>query len=342
MVGHAMLAFAFFTLGARTLGSDRDHALALGVIAGGFAAVPDVDMAYAVVGATQSQLFNVWAVTEAFWRSSQAVHRTITHSLVIAIPAALAFAVSTVGTGNRPIERPRSEWFRSISRMTGGAVLVGLIAIALVQNGVLGAIVMSLFILTGLVVAIFARYVFDLTTRAVFTTALVGLASHPFGDVLTGSPPAFFYPLDSTLVAERLTLMADPTLNLLAIFGVEIATLWMAAIVFFDLTDRRLSRHIDVRATFGAAYAVAVFVLPAPTLSVSYHFVFSVLAVGVIGVTPRSLPRPERQFPPSTFTRPTREDVLTATLTALAAISLAVSAYTVAYLTRSSLTQPFF
>lgn len=341
MVGHAMVAFALVAFGARTLGFERDRALALGVIAGAFATVPDVDITYAVVGAARAQLFDVWALTDAFWRSSQVVHRSITHSLIVAVPAALAFALSTVDDGTWTIDLPGRNRSLALAPLVGGVVLFGLVAVAMGESGPLGGTIMLVFALAGLAVATLGRRVYGLSSRAVFVTALFGLASHPFGDLFTGSPPAFLYPFDATLVAHRLTLATDPTLNLLAIFGVELATLWLAASVYLTLTERRLPNHVNPRAALGVAYAVAAFVLPAPTLSVSYQFVFSVLAVGVVGVTPRSVPRPEWEFPTPTVSRPSRDNVLTAALTALTAVTLAATAYTAVYLTQPFLTQPF-
>jgi hypothetical protein len=71
------------------------------------------------------------------------------------------------------------------------------------------------------------------------------------------------------------------------------------------------------RAALGAGYAAAVFAVPAPTLHVSWPFVFSVLGVGVIGapVGRSGLYR--------TRWRPVA--------TALAAVTVAAVAYTVAY-----------
>lgn len=341
MVGHAMLAFALVAPLALALGYDRERALALGVVAGAFAAVPDVDMAYAFLGAAQAQVADVWAVTEAFWRSSRAVHRSITHSLVVAVPAALAFAwsVSAAGGEAEPRETgrgyplPGSTHTFSRRQVIALAVLAGLVGVAFLENGPLGAAILTVFAVAGVAVAGVARRRAGLSAGEILAVGLVGLLSHPFGDVFTGSPPDFLYPLDVTLLDGRVALAADPTLNLLAIFGLELATIWLAAVAFCRLTGRRPREHVDVRATLGAAYGVAALVLPAPTLSVSYHFVFTVLAVGTVGVAPLGMPV-SRLRRPTALLRPrlpTADDALSAALTGLAAVTFGAAAYAAGY-----------
>lgn len=341
MIGHAMLAFALVAPAALALGYDRERALALGVAAGAFAAVPDVDMAYALLGAAQAQVTNVWAITSAFWHASYGVHRSITHSLVVAIPAALAFAWSASAANGRGdaiaiggLEMPRS---RPLSIPLGLALvlLAGLVGVAFLESGPLGGAVMTIFAVAGVAVARIARLRADLSAREILGVALVGLLSHPWGDLFTGSPPDFLYPFEPVLVESRIALVSDPTLNLLAIFGVELATIWLAAWVFCWLTERRIGEYVDARATLGAAYGAAAFVLPAPTLAVSYHFVFSVLAVGSVGMAPRQLPIDRLRRSTGArplLSRPDAEDCLCGVLTGLLAVTLGAAAYAVGYL----------
>jgi hypothetical protein len=76
-------------------------------------------------------------------------------------------------------------------------------------------------------------------------------------------------------------------------------------------------------------------VLPAPTLSVSYHFVFSVLAVGTVGMAPRELPISRLRRPTTLsrpwLSRPDANDALAAALTGLTAVTLGTVAYTAGY-----------
>ena len=313
MVGHAMLAFALATaLTARRWPTER--ALAFGVVAGAFATIPDVDMLYAVVGLAQVGFGGVWEMTAAFWGSSHLVHRAVTHSLVVGVVAAAAFAASVADHAR----------FGALARLGALVLLAALVGVAFLKSGLLGGAIMFLFVLAGVGVAVVAAGTTDLGPRALLVAALVGLLSHPFGDVFTGSPPGFLYPFDVQLLSERLVLVGDPTLNLLAIFGLELATIWLAGAVYLRVTDRRLLAHVDARAAVGVAYAIAAILLPAPTMDTSYHFVFSILAVGIVGVAPNLLP--SRPILAADWS-----EAITWALTGLGAISIAALAYAMVY-----------
>lgn len=300
-VGHATAAFGIVALLALQTGVSRRRALALAAVAGLFAAAPDVDMAYALVGLVGVDPTQPLAAANAFWGASTAVHRGVTHSLVVALPAAAAFALA-------PTHRTLAA---------GG--LAALVAVAAVVSGPLAAAVLALFALAGWVVARFGHAV-GVRGRSLLAVAVFGLASHPFGDLLTGDPPALLYPLDAALLGERVTLTADPTLQVLGAFGVELAAVWLGVLGALALADRRLGAFVDYRAVAGAGYALAVLAVPAPTLDASYQFVFSVLAVGTVGVAPK--PTAPRTLP----------SVPAAALTGLAAVTVAGVAYTAAYL----------
>ncbi|USZ68060.1 metal-dependent hydrolase [Halorussus salilacus] len=307
MVGHAMVAFALATAAASRRWSPQ-RALSFGVVAAAFATVPDVDMAYAGVGLAQAGVGGVWELTSAFWGSSTLVHRAVTHSLVVGAVAAVAFAATAS-------DRAR------VAAVPLGAALVGA---AFVESGPLGAAIMGLFVLAGVGVAVVAAGTTDLGPRELLVAALVGLLSHPFGDVLTGEPPGFFYPFDLLAFDSRVVLLGDPTLNLLAVFGVELATIWVAGYVYLRANDERLLAHVDARAAVGAAYAIAALALPAPTMEVSYHFVFSILSVGIVGVAPQL--HPSRSVLSAEW-----DETITWVLTGLGAVSIAALAYTGVY-----------
>lgn len=122
-----------------------------------------------------------------------------------------------------------------------------------------------------------------------------------------------------TLIGERLSLSPEPTLHLLGAMGIELATIWLAALIFCSLTGQQLRQHIEPWAVLGVGYIGAVLAIPPPTLETSYQFVFSILAVGAGSATPRLVPR--------------RVDWLAAGVTALAAITVGALVYTVAYVT---------
>ena len=309
-VGHALLAFALVG-GAAALLADRRVALRLGIVAAAFAAVPDVDMAYALVVLVGAD-GGVMGTVESFWAASTAVHRTITHSLLVA-PVAAALAAAWLhgrrdGTGS---------WL-GVAALLGA----GLTAIATLVSGALGGAVMGVFVIAAVLVAEGVERSSVFGARTTFAVALVGLLSHPFGDLATGEPPAFLYPLSAPLVTERVALSADPTLHLLGAFGVELAAIWAGLLVAMWLLERPIREAIDFRAVAGAGYALAALAIPAPTLDLSYPFVFSVLSVGMIGAVPRV------RLPDVAVERP---DAVGAALTGLAAVTLAGVAYAVAY-----------
>jgi hypothetical protein len=299
-VGHSVLAFALAAMVSHRLGVSRRPALLAGLVAGLFAAVPDVDVAYALAG-VGGALAGGSDLVAGFWGASAVTHRGVTHSLLVAVPAVAAFA----GWPDRRLATP---------------LAVGIVALAAAASGPLTGAVAALFVVAGLAVGRLSGRWFPPQTTAAL--AAVGLLSHPFGDLLTGDPPAMAFPLAAGLLDGRVAPFADPTLNLLLAFGAELATLWVGAWAVARVQGWSLRAHVDRRAALGVGYAGATLVLPAPTMEVAYPFVFSVLAVGTVGATGwRSWTR-----------APRRSALLGAAATALAAVTVAGTAYTVAYL----------
>ena len=350
MVGHALLAFALVAGALSLAGYARERALSVGLVAGGFAAVPDADMAYAFVGLLGADYGNALAVTESFWATSTVVHRSVTHSLVVAVPAALAFALWTAGAS--PIRAaPRTASARlgreSALRAAGATLALALVAGAYWITGPLAAVVMAAFVLAGLLVATLADAYGDLAPRTVFGAALVGLWSHPWGDLVTGEPPRMLYPLSDGVFVERLALSTDLTLHLLGAFGLELATIWLAAAVYCHLSERSLPTYVRRRAALGAAYGGAALLIDPPTLAVSYHFVFTILAVGVAVAAPYRWPRSplsrlrrdnlvsgtdgvRASLHPAAWPA-SADDALAAALTGLAGLTAALLAYAAVY-----------
>lgn len=275
-VGHALLAFALVASVARWRGWEPRRAIQVGILAGLFATTPDLDILYGPVGLLGGAS-GVADAAESFWSTGNLVHRGPTHSMVIGAVAAAAFACWSRATAG--------------ARVLAVAVLASVVGTVAVVSGLLGGVVTALFLTGGLVVTSLARRHFDVAPRTVGLAALVGLVSHPLGDLFTGTPPAMLYPIDVTLVNERILLHPDPTLNLLGAFAVELAVIWTALFVAFSLTGRSVWEHADRRAALGLAYGGAALTLPAPTLETSYHFVFSVLAFGAVAFPRRRIRR---------------------------------------------------
>lgn len=302
-VGHGLLAFAIAASVARHRGWTSDRALMVGVVAGLFGTLPDVDVVYAVF-ALLSGAEGLVTASDAFWEAANVVHRAVTHSLVVGAVGAVGFAAWSDRTART-------------SQALAAVAFGTLVAAVWTASGPIALGIVAVFLAAGLAIAGAARTA-GFGPKTVFWAGLVGLLSHPFGDLLTGTPPQFLYPFETTVVASRVTLHADPTLHLLAAFFVELATIWLAVLVLAWIRGWQVRQMVRPRATLGVGYAGAVFAIPAPTLQVSYPFVFSVLGVGLLGV-PRLL-------------RGRAGTRLYAVTTALTAVTLAALAYTAAYL----------
>ena len=305
MVGHAALAFAIAVWVSHRYGFAPERALLVGTAAGAFAVVPDVDMGYALVGLATAGTIDPSVLQETFWDAGLTVHRGMTHSLVVAGVAGVGFGLLA---------------YRDSRRLAGIALLAGMLVVTGAFLGVLETGVMASFVLAGAVVAVGARRA-GIDSRSVLAAALIGVLSHPFGDLFTGTAPRLLYPFDVRLLPTRVTLSADPTLHLLGAFALELAMVWLAVGVYLAVRDQPMRVHVHRRAVLGAGYAAAVLALPPPTLSVSYHFVFSVLAVGVVCGSV-DLPAPDLRC------SRTRRRVL---LTSLTAVTVALMAYAAAY-----------
>lgn len=307
-VGHGFVAFALAAAGAHAAGWSRDRVLLVGLLAGAFGLAPDVDVLYAPLAIAGAG--GPFEAAEAFWRASGLIHRAVTHSLLVgAVVAAAAGAWAT---------RTRSARAAALLALAATGV------VATAVSGPLGGAVTVAFAATALVLAELGRRA-GLGSRTVASAAALGVLSHPFGDLLTGEPPAFLYPLDRTLVATRPEPFADATLNLLAPLYLELATAWLALVVYLWVDGHDVGDHLGARASVGVGYAGAALLFPAPTLDVSYHFVFGLLGVGTVLAAP--LPLLEVRS-----LEDLRDHPLRAAVTGLTAVTLATLAYTLVYL----------
>lgn len=305
MVGHAALAFALAATLAWAVGVERRRAAAVGLVAAGFGTVPDVDMAYALVGAVGGGVGGVWHLVDGFWAGSQISHRGPTHSLLVGA------AVAAIAAGTAVDRR-----WRRAATLGGLGIVVGVAAV----SGAIAAGSTLLLVAAAIGVATVATSGFGFSHRTVAWTAAVGLLSHPFGDVFTGEPPAFLYPFDAAPFDGRVALTAEPTINLVAVFLLELAVIWIALVVAFRLWEHRLVPHVGARAALGATFVAAFFLLQPPTLQRSYHFVFTAVGFAVVGVLSPPLLRHRRLH-----------DLVAGTVTALATVTFAVAVYGAVY-----------
>ena len=328
------MAFALAVVFAQWRGWPAERAFAFGIATGAFAALPDIDVLYAATAMNPTELIVGAEIRPGeFWGAANGAHRLLTHSLVVAAVAGPAFALWTLRSnvdisGWRP-ENPRT----ALPVALAAVALSALVAATVAASGVLDAFVMAAFVVVGLAVAEVARLRLALRPRTIALAAVAGIASHPWGDLVTGEPPVLLYPFDVAVLGERVVLSSDPTLHLLGAFAIELGAIALAAVVVARHWGFAPHRLVDRRALLGAVYGVGAVVMAPPTIHLSYQFVFSILAVGGICGTVRRSPRgwyPLR----NALSRlvGTREAALRTTLTTIAGIAVALVSYGAVYL----------
>ncbi|MFB6203651.1 MAG: metal-dependent hydrolase [Candidatus Nanohaloarchaea archaeon] len=264
IIGHGLLAFTAVALLSHLYGLEDRRAVAAGLVAGGFAALPDVDIIYAwkevaVVFGTGPEHF-----MRSFWEASEGVHRGITHSLLTGFFAAGTF----------------SAYYRLRDPVAETAVLSAGVGYGILTSGPVAGFVMGVFLFSGLALTrLSERYV---SWHDFIPAVFIGLLSHSFGDLFTGVPPDFLFPLKIQLFSSRIQLMADPVLNLLAVFFMEALVSASALATFASLKGH----GPDIRPEFlvGLLYASAIPFVPPPTLGSPFGFVFTVLGCGLAAI----------------------------------------------------------
>ena len=344
-VGHEFLAFAIAGLVARRLGCDARTALHAGGVAAVAALLPDLDVGYAVGTYVVAVAEGAPVGWDAFWGVANATHRVVTHTLPSVGVATLWFGAAVAIARRRGVTGGRDARLehRATSAALVGAATVGA---ALVLPAFRAAVSPSAAVVAGGFLACVAVVGWRLGSRTGLSTAGAtaaagtGFLSHPFGDVFLAAPPPFRSPFGPPASAGRVSLAADPTLDLLGVLFVELAAVWAGVVVFSRLYGvgvgraGRLRNAIDPRAGVGVAYAPAAVILPRPTI-VDAHVLGATIvpfaaAVGVwagsVAVRGGTADAPDadalgRRVGPASV----------GVVTGVAALTLAAVAYTVAY-----------
>lgn len=336
MIGHAALAFILVTVIASYLGYSGKKLFVLGIGGAFFATLPDVDMAYAFLmagGDTVSATtgMGLTDTVSSFWGASHEIHRKVTHSVLFGVLFSGLFVL--LAFGYQYARRDTESLYRRLLvsghlELVAGIGIVGLVGVTYVFSGSVGAGVLFLFAIIGVIgVLSFSRSErWGLSPAEIGGVALVGLVSHPFGDVFTGTPPALFYPLDVRVLPESaVTIVPESTLNLLAIFLFELLIVGAAVGLVFVFSNLETKRYFKGYSTFAVLYGISVLFLNPPTLDVSYHVVFSVVGIGLfLGFLSVLLTEDDR-----------REQALAFAPTSVLAIIFGVMGYSVAYVVLS-------
>lgn len=262
IVGHGFLAFSLAAILAYLLGIEKEKCLILGVFAGFFGVIPDVDIIFAWKEILVIFSSGLSGFVEGFWTASRTFHRGISHSLVTLVLATAGFSI----------------YFRFRNFLVGPALLVILTSYGFLLGGFMSGLVISVFILAGLLVTAKSRDYLD--QKSFLLASATGLLTHPFGDIFTGTPPDFLFPLGFNILESRFILYPDPVINLLLIFFLELFL--VAAGLSLVLKFRGDPPELHPEVLLGLLYFPAQYILIDPTLSVSYHFVFSIIAFGTV------------------------------------------------------------
>ena len=276
-VGHEFLAFAIAGWAARRVGCDARTALHAGAVAAVASVLPDLDVGYAVGTYAVAVADGTPIGWEAFWGVANATHRVVTHTLPSVGVATLWFGAAVAlarrrgaadGRGGAPAGRAASAVLVGAAAVGAALVLPAFRTAVSPSAAVVAGVFLGCVAAAGWVVASRTR----LSTAGATAAAGVGVVSHPFGDVFLAAPPPFRSPFGPATSAGRVSLAADPTLDILGVLFVELAAVWAGIVVFARLyggvvgRGGRLRDAIDPRAAAGVAYAPAAGVLPRPTI----------------------------------------------------------------------------
>lgn len=280
-VGHEFLALAAGIALARMAGAEDARALSVGLLAGASAALPDLDVLVALVsvgGLSPGQGFGAW---DQFWAASDGIHRGVTHTLAAGASAGVVLAASAVGQRAALAGRRLSLLGAVGSGLAAVLAVLLLFGPAVPVTGWLG---FGLLAAGAIVLGGYAGSRTVLGGPAILGAALLGLLSHPFGDVFMASPPRAFFPLGIQIPAEAVRLAADPTWNLVGITLVELATVWIGLVAVTGVTAVRLPELIDRRAALGLLFPLVMLALPRPTMADAHWLGFPLAPFALVGI----------------------------------------------------------
>lgn len=346
-VGHELLAFAVAGWGALQLGCNDRTALHAGAVAAVAALLPDLDIGYAAATYAVAVAGGTPLGWEAFWGVANATHRVVTHTLPTGVAATLVFGAavvvarlrwSTIGDRSRSHSGVATTVALAGSAVVGSAVLLSGFrtavspAAATVAGGFLACVAVAGWLLATRT---------DLSLSGTIAAAGVGFLSHPFGDVFLAAPPPLLSPFGPPVWTGRVSLAADPTLDIVSVLFVELATVWAGLAVFSRVAgDRigpggRLRDALDRRAGVGLAYAPAAVLLPRPTI-VDAHVLGATIVpfAAVVGVWVGYASFRRGRVADHTGVDSRRlGSVYTGIVAGVTALTLAAIAYTVVYVT---------
>lgn len=258
IVGHFFLAFSAVSLIAYYVGRQSEEALILGLAAGLFALIPDIDILYAFTEIAELAS-GFYGFTDSFWDASQQTHRGFTHSLLTGLLAVSMFSIH----------------YLTKRKYLAGIFLSIMTGLSYFLEGSVNAAVVFVFMLAGFIIT--ERFKQEISFKDFVTVSAFGIMSHPFGDIFTGTPPDFLYPLSLTFIEERIILFPEPSLNFLAVFGLELLFIWLGILSYVVIHEKNLREELSLVSATGFLFGVTSFLITSPSLSSSYGFVSSII-----------------------------------------------------------------
>lgn len=316
-VGHEFLAFALGAGLARLAGTRAETALAVGIVAGASALLPDLDLLVGAVTYSSALGGATAASWEGLWGVSNAVHRGVSHTVLGGLGGATLLLATALGWRAWDRRAVRRALLAAVLAATGLGALLGTALLAGGGNELVSVAFVGLgTVVVGTAVATRTA----LSWREILGGALVGFLGHPYGDVFMAAPPTVFYPLDVMLLTEPIRLAGDPTLNLLGITGVELAAVWAGLLAYLRITDVPLHSVLDQWAVVGLVYPAVMLAVPRPTMVDAHWLGFTIAPFAGVGL----LSRGEQTL--------ANHRIVRALATGLATITFAAGAYALAYL----------
>lgn len=260
-VGHFFLAFVLAAGFFQWKGESKTDSLMLGLFAGFFAVLPDLDIIYAFKTFIQFALAPEFM--EAFWENSQVIHRGISHSLVTGFIAATLFSLG--------YEK------NSLIGNIFSSIFLGVFAF--IVSGWIGAFVMALYgIVGGFLSSKAEEYI---SRKKLYGVSLLGLLTHPFGDLFTGSPPQLLYPLKLELIPSRLAIFAEPTLNLVTLVIIELVLVASGLYLINLLKDIKFQIK-NPSITTAITYALTALVISPPSIQNPYIYLVTLFSFSLL------------------------------------------------------------
>lgn len=274
-VGHFAIPFLllYFLLDTYTE-LNQSQIITFCIISGIYGLVADLDIVFAFVE-TILVIVNTGNISiDKFWDISRNFHRQSTHSLFVGTLSIIGIVIQStyIDDSTNPYDNIGFDFIISIA--VGS--LIGFLTGTLAR----GILVSGLFVFCVLSITRAILFQISFNKHIVFVSAVIGILSHPFGDIFTGAPPEFFYPLYE-INLERIVLFTNETLNLSVLFLFE--SLLVVLLILVYANGKNITLNM-IRITPLAAVIsglIISYVIPSPSINNPYQFVSSILVLTI-------------------------------------------------------------